>query len=229
MLHKKHNFYKTFKKLIIEINNHQPIYDLGTPSRFHKEMGLVKDLVSNDNYFAGGFNPDFSLGRDSCDFHCDIENLSQVESNTIGSVVCLSVLEHVKRPEVAIKEIYRILKPGGKLLISTPFMYTYHGKSENYHKSEINKIALYKDFAHNNYPDFRRYTHEGLASLCFDSGFAKCSIYPQDGWLISRLEVIGIYHMIRKINIINMLINYFDKPRIGRMTTMHFALATKAL
>jgi len=37
-----------------------------------------------------------------------------------GAVVCTEVLEHVPNPAVAIKEIRRVLRPGGVLIGSVP-------------------------------------------------------------------------------------------------------------
>lgn len=42
-------------------------------------------------------------------------------------VVCTEVLEHTLRPFDAVREIERILKPGGLLFVSTPFNFRIHG------------------------------------------------------------------------------------------------------
>ncbi|MEQ8905436.1 class I SAM-dependent methyltransferase [Ekhidna sp.] len=42
------------------------------------------------------------------------------EDNTFDSIVTFQVIEHVKDDEGFIKEIHRVLKPGGKALITTP-------------------------------------------------------------------------------------------------------------
>ena len=49
----------------------------------------------------------------------NIENLSFPDA-TFDVVVCADVLEHVFRPAHAIREMCRIVKPGGKVLFSTP-------------------------------------------------------------------------------------------------------------
>ncbi len=46
-----------------------------------------------------------------------LENLS---SNSYDYVVCLQVIEHVKRDLALLAEIHRVLRPGGALLLSTP-------------------------------------------------------------------------------------------------------------
>jgi SAM-dependent methyltransferase len=42
-------------------------------------------------------------------------------------VVCTEVLEHVLNPFTAIAEIYRLLKPGGIILATSPFNFRIHG------------------------------------------------------------------------------------------------------
>lgn len=42
------------------------------------------------------------------------------KSNTFGSVTCLDVLEHVPNPEFVIREIHRVLKDDGILILQTP-------------------------------------------------------------------------------------------------------------
>jgi SAM-dependent methyltransferase len=42
-------------------------------------------------------------------------------------IVCTEVLEHTLQPFNAVNEMWRILRPGGRLFISTPFNFRIHG------------------------------------------------------------------------------------------------------
>jgi len=44
-----------------------------------------------------------------------------LESNSVDVVLCLDVIEHIQEEDRLIKEISRVLKPGGKVILSTPF------------------------------------------------------------------------------------------------------------
>ncbi|MEL0008406.1 MAG: class I SAM-dependent methyltransferase [Flammeovirgaceae bacterium] len=46
--------------------------------------------------------------------------LNSIEDNSFDTIVSFQVIEHINNDELFIEEIYRILKPGGKALISTP-------------------------------------------------------------------------------------------------------------
>lgn len=50
----------------------------------------------------------------------EAENLSQFENNKFDIVLCCEVLEHLFNPMHAISEIHRVLKVGGKLIVTVP-------------------------------------------------------------------------------------------------------------
>lgn len=52
---------------------------------------------------------------------CDIP----FEKNKFSCVCMEEVIEHIKEQDIALKEIYRVLKPGGSLIISTPNKWIY--------------------------------------------------------------------------------------------------------
>jgi SAM-dependent methyltransferase len=65
------------------------------------------------------------------------------------SVLCNQVLEHVFNPEQFMSELARVLKPGGQLLLTVPFVWDEHEQP----------------------CDYARYTSFGLASLLQRHGF----------------------------------------------------------
>ncbi len=48
-------------------------------------------------------------------------------SATVDAIYCEAVLEHLKDPTSAVREMFRVLKPGGKVIAITPFMQGFHG------------------------------------------------------------------------------------------------------
>jgi len=63
--------------------------------------------------------------------------------NSFDAVLSLSVLEHVRDPFTCARELARVLKPGGTLYASVPFLQPYHGYPHHYYNM----------------------THQGLANL----------------------------------------------------------------
>lgn len=211
-----------------EVACHPPCYDLGTSRRFAKEMGLVRTLFDGVEYRAGGFNCDRSFGGDACDFHCDLHDLTSIPSQSVGSVICLEVLEHVRDPWRVLAEVFRILKSDGLCVMTVPFLISYHGKSHR----KTNPVFLrqggfVEDSSHSGYGDYWRFTHEGLALAFAGAGFQRVDIWPIDGWLLSRLCLLGLYEYMVKFPIVLRLVARFDRPRLGRATTLHFVRAIK--
>jgi len=60
-------------------------------------------------------------GGDAPPFRADIHHLP-LPDNCLDGIFCLHVLEHVADDRAAIRELYRVLKPGGEAVIMVPFM-----------------------------------------------------------------------------------------------------------
>jgi SAM-dependent methyltransferase len=74
-------------------------------------------------------------------------NSSIIESNKYDIVIFTEVLEHTLNPFTAINEIYRILKKGGILVMTTPFNFRIHNPLPDcWRISEHGLRVLLKDF-----------------------------------------------------------------------------------
>lgn len=54
------------------------------------------------------------------DFNYDITKLP-IENDTYDLIICYHILEHIIDDVTAMNELFRVLKPGGKTLVQTPF------------------------------------------------------------------------------------------------------------
>ena len=50
----------------------------------------------------------------------NVPPLKGIESDSVDFVVTFQVIEHIQDDEKFVKEIFRVLKPGGKLILTTP-------------------------------------------------------------------------------------------------------------
>ena len=50
------------------------------------------------------------------------------------TVLCSDVLEHISEPMHVWKEVHRVLKPGGRLLMNMPFLYHIHEEPHDFHR-----------------------------------------------------------------------------------------------
>jgi SAM-dependent methyltransferase len=226
MLTRNHPFWGQFKSLILECASAGTIYDIGTSSRFAKEIGFLKDVIDPLRYRAIGFNPDLSIEA-PCDAHGNICDLVEIPTGTIDSIVCLEVLEHVADdPQRAVNELFRILRPGGTCILSTPYLTSYHGKREPSLGGLI-QLGMHEDSSHEGYGDFWRFTHEGLAFMFMRAGFSSIEVWPTDGPLLCRLEIMNLARLLLQLPGFKALIERLDRPRLGRATTRHFVRAKK--
>ncbi len=75
------------------------------------------------------------------------------KSNFFDIVSCMDVLEHIENEEKAIKEIFRVLKPGGALILTVPalpFLFSKHdnaqGHFRRYNRNYLRKILVLSGF-----------------------------------------------------------------------------------
>ncbi|MBT1070970.1 class I SAM-dependent methyltransferase [Pelotalea chapellei] len=85
-----------------------------------------------------------------------------IESGTFDAVLCTQVLEHLEWPRESVREMYRVLKPDGKLYMTVPMAHPVHQ-------------APY---------DFFRFTSFGIVSICKHSGFQDVKVTPFGGFWV---------------------------------------------
>jgi SAM-dependent methyltransferase len=127
---------------------------LQSPSQAQKYIGL--DLVDN--------------GRQKPDLIWDGQTIP-LDECSIDCAMLTEVLEHCPEPEKVIKEILRVLKPGGLLFLTVPFFWTLH------------------EVPHDEY----RYTPFALERHLKNSGFAQIKLEPLGGWDASLAQMLGLW------------------------------------
>ena len=75
------------------------------------------------------------------DVHGSVEQIP-LEDDGFDLVICQEVLEHVEDPNKGMREIWRVLKPGGKAYIQLPFVIGYHPCPKDYWRFTNEGIAL---------------------------------------------------------------------------------------
>ena len=68
------------------------------------------------------------------DFVCDITKPLPFSDEEFDTIILSDVLEHIAEPELLLKELARILSPGGKVLINVPFYYWLHEQPHDYYR-----------------------------------------------------------------------------------------------
>lgn len=102
--------------------------------------GKVLDIGSGNSPYRSYFkNVDQYIKVDNRDYSdidiiADITERIPLDDESIDSVVCTQVLEHIMYPEKAINEIFRVLKPGGVCLLTTHMAAPLHGEPFDYYR-----------------------------------------------------------------------------------------------
>ena len=73
--------------------------------------------------FGDKQSPSWDASR--CDLLCDITALPVADGH-FDHVLCTEVFEHLPEPQLALRELARVIKPGGSMLLTAPFRALYH-------------------------------------------------------------------------------------------------------
>lgn len=90
---------------------------------------------------------------------------------SVDSAMLTEVLEHCPEPWVVLKEARRVLKPGGVLFFTVPYIWPLHDAPW----------------------DFFRYTPFALEKLLAEAGFADVKLQALGGWNASLAQMIGLW------------------------------------
>lgn len=163
--------YKNFiDKKMAEIAKEKIILDVGGGARFTKWLSEYKELFKNCEYKTMDF--DDTTGADVVG---DIHQIP-LKNESVDAIICSSVLEHVKNPIIAMKEMHRILKNGGKLFVYIPSIYPYHARKGHY-------------------SDYWRFFDDTIQVLFED--FSKVDFVKRGGYFKAMFFFLPFQHRIR--------------------------------
>ncbi|MCC8358514.1 class I SAM-dependent methyltransferase [Salinimicrobium sediminilitoris] len=209
---------------VIDISNHY--YLVYKP--------LIRDIkYAINNYSAGkvldigcGNKPYKSLFENKCDEYvgCDIVQSSEkcvdiicdatnipLDDNSIDTIFCTQVIEHVDDHNRLLKEIFRLLKPDGHIILSGPMYWHLH--EEPY--------------------DFFRFTKYGFKFIFENQGLRPVEILANGGkWATFGQMVIHTFpnflikrKLFRKYS--NMFFSYLDDKYYYDYNTMNYLVIAK--
>jgi len=183
-----------------------------------RELGLVVDVGAGRAPYRGLLKCKKYVGID-IERRGDVENLIiadinkdiPIDSESVDVVILTEVLEHLRNPNRAMEELCRILKPGGKLVLTTPLLWPLHEEPN----------------------DFQRFTKYGLEEILKNSGFKEFKITGYGNYILSAV-ILAMFPLRKKIFVpivlvLNCIGLVFLKLRLGSSVFMisNYAVATK--
>ena len=91
-----------------------------------------------------------------------------LEAGSCDVILCSEVLEHLEEPEIALKELNRILTKGGRGIFTVPFFWPVHEAPR----------------------DFYRYTEYGLRHLFEKAAFDEIDVVPLTGFWPMAIQML---------------------------------------
>ena len=189
---------------------HESIIDLS--KAFSKDK-IVLDVGSGGqwarNFFETNSNKYLGCDVESSDYSgiqdfLVLDEILPLESNSLDLIISNSVLEHLKKPDAAIAEWYRVLKPGGCLFLQTNFLYQEHCSPDDYFRFSINGL--------------RELLNRENFEIKLSKKIGKRFTFSQQlllGWWISKLEI--------------PLVKFFDRNKFKKLVFLPILFATWVL
>ena len=138
----RHGIARMMEKLAPELEGR--ILDVGCGTRPYEKL-----FTACTGYVGVEIDTPATRQAGNADYFYDGQTLP-FDSETFDGVVLNEVLEHVFNPEELLTELRRVLRPGGRIILTVPFAWIEHEKPF----------------------DYARYTSFGLKALLERNGFA---------------------------------------------------------
>lgn len=100
------------------------------------------------------------------DHFTDLNRELPFEDAAFDTILSTCVLEHIERPEILWREIARILRPGGKVILTSPFFYPIHEAPHDYHRYTGFKLRQFCE--DNDLPVLELEPYGGVPEIIFD-------------------------------------------------------------
>jgi SAM-dependent methyltransferase len=143
------------------------------------------------------------------DFLVNLNEPLPLTDATYDTLVLTDVIEHIDRPEILWPEMARILAPGGRLLLATPFIYWIHEAPH----------------------DYARYTEHMLRRFCERHGFEVLELNTIGGSPEVLFDILGRHlarwQLLSRIHfaIARMILSTSPVRRLSKLSGRWFPLA----
>jgi len=142
------------EKVLVDIAPGKRILDAGAGQLRYKRLCSHLNYVAQDFGRYNGFGDDKGLqtgawDQSKLDIVSDITKIPEPDGS-FDAIMCVEVLEHVPSPVDALRELSRLLRPNGILIVTTPFCSLTHyspyffqtGFSQNFYQHWFRELGF---------------------------------------------------------------------------------------
>jgi SAM-dependent methyltransferase len=128
-----------------------------------------RELFAHCDYVTTDWSKSVHSGAKDADISASLDRLPIADAS-FDAVLCTQVLEHVDDPLATLIELYRVLRPEGRLGLTVPLVWPLHEEPF----------------------DFFRYTRYGLESLMTRAGFTDVVVAPRNGYFATIAQLLRL-------------------------------------
>lgn len=122
-----------------------------------------------DKYLGLEYSPESGYRENKADL-CGDAAAMPLADESVDTILCTEVMEHVADPEMTVKEFARVLRPGGTVITTAPFVYPVHDEF-----------------------DYFRYAPDGLAAMMRRNGLVIEKVEPLSGTATTLAVMFNMY------------------------------------
>jgi SAM-dependent methyltransferase len=122
-----------------------------------------------EKYWGLEYSPESGYRGNRADF-CGDASALPLPDKSVDTILCTEVFEHLPNPEKTAQEFARVLRPGGTLICTAPFVFPIHDKY-----------------------DFFRYTPDGLAVILQRYGLTIEKVTPLSGTGVTLAVLLNFF------------------------------------
>ena len=155
----------------------------------------------------------------------DLRNLDQWtdQLGKFDQIICFETIEHILNDQKLISDLACLLKPGGKLLLTTPF--------KGYHHLVSDKLSTTEDGGHVRWG----YTHSEMREMFMHNGLDVVAEEFVTGWVSQQL--MNLMRLLTKIHYLMAwaivlplrLLQVFDRPITQRLKYPYLSIGVVAV
>lgn len=182
----KHPYAIFESKVLSAISPQHAILDIGcgrTAPNLRQMRGKASRLIGVE---LVEFTPETKALPDLELYNNDMANLKDIADASIDVAYCRSVMEHIDQPEACYREMYRVLKPGGKFIFLTANIWDYASIIAMIIPNSLHPLIVNRTEGRemeDTFPiRYRTNSRAKIARLCADSGL-----------IVEHFEYLGQY------------------------------------